>query len=49
MKSKWLLLLLWMCMVARPEAWGAGSQISEYGSGRVDTGELLFRYRIAVV
>lgn len=22
MKSKWLLLLLWMCMVARPEAWG---------------------------
>lgn len=22
MKSKWLLLLLWMCMVARLEAWG---------------------------
>ena len=28
---------------------GTGSQISEYGSGRVDTSELLFRYRIAVV
>lgn len=22
MKSKWLLLLLWMCVIARPEAWG---------------------------
>ena len=22
MKSKWLLFLLWMCMVARPDAWG---------------------------
>lgn len=22
MKSKWLFLLLWMCVIVRPEAWG---------------------------